>query len=268
MTLIKTLPTIVSAFRESVKSFGKGGARRESAIRTERDLGHGPRRLRLARRSRSSSRSCRTFRTAPSRARCLMGAARRGLRLLLRHRLVAHRRHHRHLVEPDLGHDDRDASWRPASSSSRSGWTGDVYQAVALCVGAIVCIAAANAGATSQDLKTGYLVGATPRRQQIGFIIGVLISTLVIGGTLFLLDKTYADGRAPRHRRSEARGAAGDAHGDDHQGPAREEPAVGARPRRRRSSRSWRRWPARTPSPGPSAPTCRSRRRSRSGSAA
>jgi putative OPT family oligopeptide transporter len=57
-----------------------------------------------------------------------------------------------------------------------------------------VCIAAANAGATSQDLKTGFLVGATPRRQQIGFIIGVLVSTLVIGGTLFLLDQTYRMG--------------------------------------------------------------------------
>lgn len=74
------------------------------------------------------------------------------------------------------------------------GRTGDVYQSVALCVGALVCIAAANAGATSQDLKTGYLVGATPRRQQIGFIIGVLVSTLVIGGTLFLLDQTYRMG--------------------------------------------------------------------------
>jgi putative OPT family oligopeptide transporter len=76
------------------------------------------------------------------------------------------------------------------------GRTGDVYQSVALCVGALVCIAAANAGATSQDLKTGYIVGATPRRQQIGFIIGVLVSTLVIGGTLFLLDRTYAGGEA------------------------------------------------------------------------
>ncbi len=73
------------------------------------------------------------------------------------------------------------------------GRTGDVYQAVALCVGAIVCVAAANAGATSQDLKTGYLVGATPRSQQIGFIIGVLSSSLVIGGTLFLLDRTYRE---------------------------------------------------------------------------
>ena len=57
-----------------------------------------------------------------------------------------------------------------------------------------MCIAAANAGATSQDLKTGFLVGATPRRQQVGFIIGVLVSTLVIGGTLFLLDQTYRAG--------------------------------------------------------------------------
>jgi putative OPT family oligopeptide transporter len=52
------------------------------------------------------------------------------------------------------------------------GWTGDAYQPMALCVGGMVCIAAANAGATSQDLKTGYIVGATPRAQQIGLMIG------------------------------------------------------------------------------------------------
>ncbi|MBI3939249.1 MAG: oligopeptide transporter, OPT family [Acidobacteria bacterium] len=67
------------------------------------------------------------------------------------------------------------------------GWAGNAYQAIALCVGAIVCIAAANAGATSQDLKTGYLVGATPLHQQLGLIIGVLVSVLAIGGTLLLL---------------------------------------------------------------------------------
>ena len=61
------------------------------------------------------------------------------------------------------------------------GWTGDVYQPMALCVGAMVCIAAANAGATSQDLKTGYLVGATPRAQQIGLLIGVVTATIVVG---------------------------------------------------------------------------------------
>jgi len=71
------------------------------------------------------------------------------------------------------------------------GWKGDVYQAVALCVGAIVCVAAANAGATSQDLKTGFLVGATPKSQQWGFIIGVVTSAFVIAITLFVLDQTY-----------------------------------------------------------------------------
>src|SRR5262249_46897530 len=68
------------------------------------------------------------------------------------------------------------------------GWTGDSYQAMALAVGGIVCIAAANAGATSQDLKTGYIVGATPIYQQIGLVIGVAVSTLVIGITLLKLD--------------------------------------------------------------------------------
>jgi putative OPT family oligopeptide transporter len=69
-------------------------------------------------------------------------------------------------------------------------WTSDIHQPMALMVGALVCIAAANAGATSQDLKTGFLVGATPVKQQIGLIIGVLVSTLVIGGTILLLDKS------------------------------------------------------------------------------
>ncbi|MBI4603729.1 MAG: oligopeptide transporter, OPT family [Planctomycetes bacterium] len=64
------------------------------------------------------------------------------------------------------------------------GMSGDAYQGAALCVGAIVCIAAANAGATSQDLKTGFLVGATPIRQQVGLVIGVVVSVGVIGLTL------------------------------------------------------------------------------------
>src|SRR5450631_4554221 len=60
------------------------------------------------------------------------------------------------------------------------GWTGDVYQPMALCVGGMVCIAAANAGATSQDLKNGFLVGATPRAQQIGLLIGAVAAAAVI----------------------------------------------------------------------------------------
>lgn len=64
------------------------------------------------------------------------------------------------------------------------GWKGKEYAAVALSVGAIVCIAAANAGNTSQDLKTGHLVGATPYKQQLSLMIGALTSCLVIGITM------------------------------------------------------------------------------------
>jgi len=68
------------------------------------------------------------------------------------------------------------------------GWTGEIYQPIVLVVGSIVCIASANAGATSQDLKTGYIVGATPILQQIGLLIGVLASVVVIGFTIIMLN--------------------------------------------------------------------------------
>jgi putative OPT family oligopeptide transporter len=74
------------------------------------------------------------------------------------------------------------------------GWTGDAYGPIALCVGAVVCICAANAGGTSQDLKTGFIVGATPIYQQIGLIIGVLTSALVIGLTTMYLHQVFGIG--------------------------------------------------------------------------
>jgi len=74
------------------------------------------------------------------------------------------------------------------------GWTGTAYAPVALCVGAIVCIAAANAGNTSQDLKTGYIVGATPLYQQIGLVIGVIASAFVIGITTLYLHRAFGIG--------------------------------------------------------------------------
>ncbi|MBI2956216.1 MAG: oligopeptide transporter, OPT family [Acidobacteria bacterium] len=72
------------------------------------------------------------------------------------------------------------------------GWTGGAFAALALTIGGVVCIAAANAGATSQDLKTGHLVGATPSRQQLGLMIGVMASVFVIGGTLILMNQGLA----------------------------------------------------------------------------
>jgi putative OPT family oligopeptide transporter len=73
------------------------------------------------------------------------------------------------------------------------GWTGSAYEPMALVVGGMVCIAAANAGATSQDLKTGYLVGATPRAQQIALFVGAIASALVIGLTVKVLDTPTAE---------------------------------------------------------------------------
>lgn len=74
------------------------------------------------------------------------------------------------------------------------GWSGDAYQPIALVVGSIVCIASANAGATSQDLKTGFIVGATPIKQQLGLLIGVLVSVVAIGFTLMLLNDAIGIG--------------------------------------------------------------------------
>jgi hypothetical protein len=68
------------------------------------------------------------------------------------------------------------------------GWTAPAYGALAITIGGVVCIAASNSGDTSQDLKTGYIVGSTPRLQQIALMIGVVVSTIVIGSTLNLMN--------------------------------------------------------------------------------
>ena len=69
------------------------------------------------------------------------------------------------------------------------GWTGGQYYVTALSVGAIVCIAASNAGTTSQDLKTGYLVGSTPRMQQYAILCGAFASALILGPILLKLNE-------------------------------------------------------------------------------
>jgi uncharacterized oligopeptide transporter (OPT) family protein len=75
------------------------------------------------------------------------------------------------------------------------GWTAPAFGALAITIGGVVCIAAANAGDTSQDLKTGYLIGATPRKQQIALVIGACVSTLAIGATLQLMNQGLAEFR-------------------------------------------------------------------------
>jgi putative OPT family oligopeptide transporter len=68
------------------------------------------------------------------------------------------------------------------------GWTAPAFGALAITIGGVVCIAASNSGDTSQDLKTGYLIGSTPWKQQVALMIGVVVSTVAIGFTLNLMN--------------------------------------------------------------------------------
>jgi putative OPT family oligopeptide transporter len=188
MTLIKTIPTIASAFKESMKSFGErrsGG----SAKRTEQDMGMGV--------VIFGSLAILVilailpgFPHGPFPGSLLMSA----LIVVFGFFFVTVSSR----IVGIIGTSSNPISGMTIATLMATcvvfvvlGWKGDVYQAVALSVGAVVCIAAANAGATSQDLKTGFLVGATPKAQQWGFIIGVVTSAFVIAITLFMLDRTY-----------------------------------------------------------------------------
>ncbi len=75
-----------------------------------------------------------------------------------------------------------------------TGTSGIKGMISAIAIGSIICIVSAIAGDTSQDLKTGYILGATPKKQQYGEVIGVVAAALAIGGTLFLLDKAWGFG--------------------------------------------------------------------------
>jgi putative OPT family oligopeptide transporter len=80
-----------------------------------------------------------------------------------------------------------------------SGWTAPAFGALAITIGGVVCIASAEAGDTSQDLKTGFLIGATPIKQRIAFFIGITVSTIAIGVTLNLMNLGLQEFReAPR----------------------------------------------------------------------
>ena len=79
------------------------------------------------------------------------------------------------------------------------GWTGVDHRVGAISIAGVIAVAAGNAGATSQDLKTGFLVGATPKRQQIAIMVGAITSALAIGWTLTLLNNTYTNIVPERH---------------------------------------------------------------------
>ena len=182
ITLARTLPTIVSSFRDSVKDFSAGSTVQQS--RTERDL---PMTVVLG-----GSLALAIFLAVapkmPTQGNFLAAA----LIVIFGFFFVTVSSR----ITGLIGSSSNPISGMTIATLILTctifvalGWTGDVYSPVALCVGAVICIAAANAGATSQDLKTGYIVGATPLYQQIGLVIGVLVSSLVIGiTTLYLHD--------------------------------------------------------------------------------
>jgi OPT family oligopeptide transporter len=192
ITLLKTLPTIVSSFRDSLASLRRRDSGKGEVARTERDL---PITVVLV----GSAVLVLVISVLP-----FVPGAGVASKLLLGLLIVifgfffvtvASR------VVGLIGSSSNPISGMTIATLMATclvflglGWTGDLYQPMALCVGAIVCIAAANAGATSQDLKTGFLVGATPRAQQIGLVIGVLTSTVVVGLTIRLLDGTGGAG--------------------------------------------------------------------------
>ena len=77
-----------------------------------------------------------------------------------------------------------------------TGMGGEEGRRAAIAIGGVICMIAAIAGDTSQDLKTGYLLGATPRKQQLGELLGVMVSAAVIGGVMYLLDRAWGYGSA------------------------------------------------------------------------
>ena len=188
ITLCRTIPTIVSSFRDSMKDLGAGtGA--SGRIRTERDI--------------------------PLTA-VLVGSLLLAIFLVATPRLPTQGNILAAILTIIFGFffvtvSSRIAGLIGTSSNPISGmtiatliltcsifvgigWTGDVYAPIAICVGAVVCIAAAQGGGTSQDLKTGFLVGATPVYQQVGLVIGVVTSAFVIGMTTLYLNNVMGIG--------------------------------------------------------------------------
>jgi len=190
ITLIKTIPTIVNSFRESIGSLKeKGGA---SVLRTERDLSFkvviiGSVALVLITALLPSSIIPGDsifqklfigvliimfgffFVTVASRIVGLVGTSNSPISGMTIATLMG-----------------------TCLIFTSIGWSGKFYEPLALVVGGMICIAASNAGGTSQDLKTGFLVGATPRYQQLALFIGAIVSSIAIGVVIRILDTPTA----------------------------------------------------------------------------
>jgi putative OPT family oligopeptide transporter len=188
ITLARTIPTIVTSFRESVKDFGSA-ASGSTRLRTERDM---PLRVVIV-----GSLLLAAFLVispgAPTQGNLLAAV----LVVLFGFFFVTVSSR----ITGLIGSSSNPISGMTIATLILTctifvglGMVGDDYAPIALGVGAVVCIAAAIAGATSQDLKTGFIVGATPVSQQIGLVVGVVTSAFVIGITTLYLHRELTIG--------------------------------------------------------------------------
>ena len=189
ITLARTLPTIISSFRESVKEFSAGSAVIDARARTDKDL---PLTVVLV----GSLLLALFLALAPGMPLQYNFLAAILIVVFGFFFVTVSSR-----ITGLIGNSSNPISGMTIATLILTctifvalGWVGDAYAPVALAVGGVVCIAAAIAGATSQDLKTGYLVGATPMYQQIGLVIGVLASSFIIGITTLYLHSVFTIG--------------------------------------------------------------------------
>jgi OPT family oligopeptide transporter len=185
ITLIKTIPTIVASFRESFGSF-KGGEGEKSVARTDQDLS-----IKVV--AIGSLALVILLAILPQIPGTSIGG-----KLLLGILIIVFGFFFVTVSSRIVGLIG--TSSNPVSGMTIAtlmgtalifiafGLTGKTYEPMVLVVGGMICIGAANAGATSQDLKTGYLVGATPKYQQMALFVGAVVSALAIGFTMKVLD--------------------------------------------------------------------------------
>lgn len=194
ITLIKTIPTIISSFKGSIGSLKKDGSGAAAAAvpRTERDLS-----IKVV--GIGSLLLIAVIALMPG---TLIPGANIGSKLLLGILVIIFGAFFVTVSSRIVGLIG--SSNNPISGMTIATlmgtclifiavkWTGHIYEPMALVVGGMICIAAANAGATSQDLKTGYIVGATPKYQQLALFVGAIVSSLAIGATIKILDTPTA----------------------------------------------------------------------------
>ena len=201
ITLLKTMPTIVNALRSGAKEFGKG-AGKTASLRTDRDLpmsvvvgGSAVLVLLMF--------FFLTFRPVPGAQTTLLSNAAAAVLVVIFGFLfvtVASR------IVGLIGSSASPVSGMTIATLMATtaiflvkGWTAPAFGALAITIGGVVCVAASNAGDTSQDLKTGFLIGATPWKQQLALMVGVIVSTFVIGATLNAMNKGLEEFRDTSH---------------------------------------------------------------------